>query len=258
MVLQIFRFAILSGLVFGSLSCFLGCETPVGTSVSTAQLAPLPPLPATARAPEAALQNYTYTRGQLIFNPQNIRLGSPTAPLPTRRFARTNKGTQVHICLDHQQHSLANDNIIDYPIADGDHQLYAFLVSSHFESIKTPAAVFAKAITIRNGQLARSLPLTAPAVVYNTPFGTHKLLPTDSLLVDFVLVNTNLSPDGNRVQLQLDDQAPWVVDRWQAYRLTGLSVGSHRLRLTLLNRAGQAIAEPVEGRFEVAGADASE
>lgn len=252
LVLQFFRLTFLSGLVFGSLCCFLGCEPPTESVAPSPQLSPLAPLPPTAHYPEALLQNYAYNRGQLIFTPQNIRLGSPTSVLAERRFARTNRGIQVHLCLNHQQHSLANDNIINYPIKDGTHQLYAFLVSSHFESIKTPTAVFAKAITVQNGQLTRSSSLTTAAVVYNTPFGTHKVQAEDSLLVDFVLVNTTLSPDGNRVQLQLNEHPPWVVDQWQAYSLTGLQPGQQRLRLTLLDHTGQALAAPVEGVFEVA------
>lgn len=251
LVLQFFRLTFLSGLVFGGLYCFLSCEAPTESTTILPQLSPLKPLPPTALYPEALLQNYAYNRGQLIFTPQNIRLGSPTSILTERHFARTNKGIQVHLCLDHQQHSLANDNIISYPIKDGTHRLYAFLVSSHFESIKTPTAIFAKAITVQNGQLARSSSLTTPTVVYNTPFGTHKLQMKDSLLVDFVLVNTTLSPDGNRVQLQLDEQPPWIVDQWQSYRLTGLLPGQHRLRLTLINHDGQVLADPVEGTFKV-------
>ena len=214
-----------------------------------AVLRAVPTDPTTPAYATALLQNYTYATGRLIFNPQNIRLGSPTPP--KNQFQRTNKGVQLHISLNQTTHDWSNQNILEYPIEDGDHQLYAFMVDSYKESIKVPQAVFGKSITVRQGRLARSHPIVQPMVLYNMPLGQYTLAPNDSILVDFVLLNTTLSPEGNQVELQLDDQTPWTTTEWQPFSLHQLQPGAHRMRLTLRNAAGQALAAPVEGNFEV-------
>ncbi|MGH1339667.1 MAG: hypothetical protein ACRBFS_26345 [Aureispira sp.] len=200
---------------------------------------------------QVSLQNYTYTQGKMMFTPQNIRLGGQTPLLPTRKTSRTNKGLQLHVSVNNQQHQLSNENIFDYPLEDGKYDLFAFITDSYEEAIKTPNAILGRHIEISKGTLAGSRPIEQVALVYNLPIGTHEINETDSILLDFVLYSTQLEEKGNYVSFVINQQAPIRLDKWQPYYLTGLSEGEHNITMTLNNAAGKPIATPVNNSFIV-------
>jgi hypothetical protein len=136
---------------------------------------------------KVSLQNYTYSQGKMMFNPQNIRLGGQVAAIASRPMTRSSKGLHLHVSANNQQHQLSNENIFEYPLADGQYDLFAFLADSYYESIKTPNAIMGRQIEIRNGLLAKSKPVEQIALLYNVPIGTHKINESDSILLDFVL-----------------------------------------------------------------------
>lgn len=200
---------------------------------------------------KASLQNYTYTQGKMMFNPQNIRLGGQTPLSPLRVTARTPKGVHLHVSVNNQQHHLSNENIFEYPLENGSYDLFAFLADSYYESIKVPEAILGKRIEIRNGQLAASRPIEEVALVYNVPIGTYEINEKDSILFDFVLYKTKLEKEGNYVTVQINQQVPIHIKKWQPYYLTGFSEGEYQIILTLHNADGKAIAPPTKNNFTI-------
>ena len=68
---------------------------------------------------------------------------------------------------------------------------------------------------------------------YSRPKGTYEGLDTEKLLLDFYLVNTELSPDGNKVRLTITQNGLIVhyttLDRWVPYYIEGLEKGEVKI-----------------------------
>ncbi|MFK7798333.1 MAG: hypothetical protein AB8E82_12850 [Aureispira sp.] len=238
-----------------STSCFLTSCTTDNPSVSNIEVHPCAPRTTSEIYNNASLQNYTYSQGKMMFNPQNIRLGGQVTPIASRPMTRSNKGLHLHVSVNNQQHQLSNENIFEYPLEDGQYDLFAFLADSYYESIKTPNAIMGRQIEIRNGLLAGSRPFEQIALLYNIPIGTHEINKSDSILLDFVLYGTQLGEQGNYVSMVINQQEAIQLDKWQPYYLTGFTEGSHQITLTLNNAEGRTITPPVSHTFTVKTAE---
>ena len=213
------------------------------------KLIPCAPLDSSIEYSNVLLQNYTYTENQMMFQPVNLRLGGMTPWTESRpkTFPRTNKGNHLHICIDIKQHHISNNNIFDFPLSDGKHQLTAFISRSFYESIKNPEAILVKEIGIKNGELYLSKNLSSINIVYNAPMGTY--LKGAQILLDFVLVGTTLEKGGNQVKVTINNQKSFYVTNWQAYLIKGLDIGTYEVRLELLDALGKQIAAPTSQNF---------
>ena len=222
--------------------------TPISALV---ELLPCAPLDSNIKYSNVLLQNYTYTENQMMFQPVNLRLGGMTPRTESRpkTFPKTNKGNHLHICIDNNQHHISNNNIFDLPLSDGKHKLTAFISRSFYESIKTPEAIIAKEIGIRNGELYMSKNFSSVDIVYNAPMGTY--LEGEQILLDFVLVGTTLEEEGNQVKITINNQKSFYVNTWQAYLLKGLGIGNYEVRLELLDALGKQIAAPTSQNFNI-------
>lgn len=234
-----------------TISSFSFACTSSETPVSMVKVLDCPPKESSTQYKNISLQNYTYTRGQMMFNPQNIRLGGQYIVPPLRPTPKSSKGLHLHVSVDNQQHELSNNNIFDYPLEDGHYHLFAFLADAYYESIKEPNAIVGKYIKINKGNLAASRPIEQVALLYNIPIGEHEVTEKDSILLDFVLYGTELEEQGNYVTLIINEQEPVRLEKWQPYYLIGFTEGQHQLVLTLHNAQGKAIAPPVKNIFTV-------
>lgn len=224
-------------------------------ATTNVQLNPCLPLDSSLLYLRAELKNYTYTGGQLMLRPTNWRAGGRTQKVASRSaLQHTKKGNHLHVCLDGETHHISNENNFDFAIPDGKHKLVVFLSREYFESVKVPATILAKQITVQKGELSRSTNLLQPEIIYHAPLGTVELEANKGVLFDFVLVNSSIGKGGNVVRVTINEGQQFTIDTWQAYRLTGLSEGQHQIRLELLNAAGQQIAAPAEGSFVVVAA----
>jgi hypothetical protein len=213
------------------------------------ELIPCAPLDSSIKYSNVLLQNYTYTRNQMMFRPVNLRLGGMT-PLSESRpktFPKTNKGNHLHICIDNKQHHISNNNIFEFPLSDGKYKLTAFISRSFYESIKNSEAIIAKEIGIRNGELYLSKDISSIDLIYNAPMGTY--LKGELILLDFVLVGTTIEEGGNQVKVTINNQKTFLVNNWQAYLLKGLDVGTYKVKLELLDALGKQIAAPTSQNF---------
>lgn len=248
----------LFSLIFILLNVFSSCqpsnETEDITVVSipdSLELIPCPPLDSSIQYNNVVLQNYTYTKNKMMFRPMNMRLGGMTPITETRpkTLPKTRKGNHLHICIDNEQHHISNNNIFDFPLSDGKYKLIAFISRSFYESIKSPAAIMAKEIGIRNGELYLSKNLSTVDIVYNAPTGNY--LKGSQILLDFVLVGTNLEKGGNQVKVTINNQKSFYITKWQAYFINGLDVGTYEIKLELLDAEGKQIAAPTSRNFSI-------
>jgi len=78
---------------------------------------------------------------------------------------------------------------------------------------------------------------------YSRPKGKYSGNDTKKLLLDFYLVNTNISSNGNKVRATIND-VEFIIDDWSPYYIEGLPLGEVTIKLELIDSKGNLIETP--------------
>jgi hypothetical protein len=122
---------------------------------------------------------------------------------------------------------------LPYKIPEGEHVLRVLTVRSFDECLKGPNTFETAIFYVGKKTPTLSVDLSKPYLTYNQPqgeFDTKK-----PILLDFYLSNTQLSQDGYKVRLTIDESDKRLLSEWKPYYIYGLKRGSHTIKLELLD-----------------------
>ena len=171
------------------------------------------------------------------FEIENYELGAQTINNVNNDLANSAKGQHIHFIVNNGPYSAHYNQDFSADVNDGDVVL-AFLSRSYHESVKNPNAYF----LTQFGE-NQSYDLTNEFLFYSRPKGTYKGNDTKKLLLDFYLVNTDISPTGNKVKATINDVV-FLIDEWTPYYIEGLPLGEISIKLELVNNDGVLIETP--------------
>ena len=171
------------------------------------------------------------------FEIENYELGAQTINNVNNDLANSTKGQHIHFIVNNGPYSAHYNQDFSAYVNDGDVVL-AFLSRSYHESVKNPNAYF----LTQFGE-NQSYDLTNEFLFYSRPKGTYKGNDTKKLLLDFYLVNTDISPTGNKVKATINDVV-FLIDEWTPYYIEGLPLGEISIKLELVNNDGVLIETP--------------
>lgn len=189
------------------------------------------------------LNSFTYSNYNFVIGPGRVRLGGNSFVQEERQSSKHTKGVQVAVNINNSMQTTSNENIFEHRLENGKYNFFAFIVSPFNESLKQETAILAKEIEIINGNLSKSNPIPSVALVYNSPRGTFAM--GEKILLDFVLINTNIKEGGNSVTVTIDDSYTYSISQWTAHYIEGLSKGNHKIELELLDATKRSIASTV-------------
>ena len=172
-----------------------------------------------------------------FFEIENYELGAQTINNVNNDLANSAKGQHIHFIVNNGPYSAHYNQDFSADVNDGDVVL-AFLSRSYHESVKNPNAYF----LTQFGE-NQSYDLTNEFLFYSRPKGTYKGNDTKKLLLDFYLVNTDISPTGNKVKATINDVV-FLIDEWTPYYIEGLPLGEISIKLELVNNDGVLIETP--------------
>jgi len=242
------RYSLIIGLC---LVFFVSCKTESGKTEQTQKeeiVAPpsrytLTPFSPSQDYPDARIESIDYRNGKFNFEigDSDYELGVQTPDAGTKMCANSDKGQHIHLILGKDPYVAKYVPEFELEVADGDHQLLAFLSRSYHESIKTADAFVGLQIKTENGDLVERTPITEPTLFYSRPKGTYiGKANTEKVMLDFYLLNADLGEDYQvRVSINGEEHQ---LGRWQPYYIEGLPMGENTITLTLLNKNG----DPVE------------
>lgn len=83
-----------------------------------------------------------------------------------------------------------------------------------------------------------------PLLTYSRPKGEYKGADADAIMIDFWLTNAKLAGDGGeyRVRYSVDGGEAKMLDKWQPIWLTGWTNGQHKVKLELVDKSGNPVA----------------
>ena len=176
--------------------------------------------------------NFTFS-----FDVINYELGIQSLKDFDYTLANSNKGQHIHFIVNNGPYSAHYQQNITKKLDKGNNVILAFLSRSYHESVKNPNAF----ILTQTGN--EKINLNNEFLFYSRPKGTYKGVDTEKLLLDFYLVNTNISPDGNKVRATIQD-TEFIIDEWAPYYIEGLPKGEITVKLELIDSNGNLIDTP--------------
>ncbi|WP_373519559.1 hypothetical protein [Pricia sp.] len=174
------------------------------------------------------------------FEVNNYELGTQTDSTMAGMLANSGKGQHIHFILDNQPYSAHYEPEFKKEIPSGTHYLVAFLSRSYHESVKNENSFVAKKMTVGEATDDMEVNFEEPTLIYSRPKGEYSGADTENLLLDFFLLNTTLSEDGNKVRATINGEE-FMVTEWAPQVIKGLPKGEVTIKLELLDTEGNLI-----------------
>ena len=184
------------------------------------------------------LSGFNESNNEFNFEVDNYELGIQTEKEFKFKLENSAKGQHIHFIENNGPYSAHYTKKFEKKLKDGNNVILAFLSRSHHESVKNPNAYVFTQIGERD-----KIDLEKQFLFYSRPKGTYTGEDTERLLLDFYLVNTTISSDGNKVRVTIQD-SEFLVDEWAPYIIEGLPKGEISIKLELLNSNGELIETP--------------
>ena len=151
------------------------------------------------------------------------------------KLANSEKGQHIHLIINNDPYYAKYTNTFNQSLNAENNVILAFLSRSYHESVKNENAYLITQI----GQ-SNSIDLSKELLFYSRPKGTYKGESTKKVLLDFYLVNTQISSDGNKVRATIDGKE-FLIDEWSTYYIEGLPKGEISIKLELIDKYGEII-----------------
>jgi len=172
------------------------------------------------------------------FNVDEYKLGDQTSKKFNYNLANSDKGQHIHLIINNGPYFAKYSNNFDQKLEEENSVILAFLSRSYHESVKNPNAYFLTKIGKNN-----KIDLDNQLLFYSRPKGTYEGEATKKLLLDFYLINTKISSEGNKVRATIED-TEFLIDEWAPYYIEGLPMGEVSIKLELIDSNGDLIKTP--------------
>jgi len=184
------------------------------------------------------------TETNFKFNVENYELGAQTDSPNAQLLANSGKGQHIHFIVDNEPYSAHYEPAFAKAIPEGTHHLVAFLSRSYHESVKNKNSVVVKKLVVGDHPEDNvGVDIEAPTLIYSRPKGTYTGKDTEQLLLDFFVLNTTLSEEGNKVRATING-TEFIITSWAPHLIKGLPMGEIIIMLELIDSKGNAIEGP--------------
>ena len=172
------------------------------------------------------------------FEVDNYELGEQTEKDFDYQLANSEKGQHIHLIINNDPYYAKYSNNFSQLLNNNNNVILAFLSRSYHESVKNENAYFITQI----GE-GDSIDLSKELLFYSRPKGKYTGESTKKVLLDFYLINTKISPDGNKVRATIEE-TEFLIDEWSSYYIEGLPNGQISIKLELIDNDGELIKAP--------------
>ena len=171
------------------------------------------------------------------FDVNQYELGIQTLKEFDYQLANSAKGQHIHFIVNNGPYSAHYEDNFTKNLEKENNVILAFLSRSYHESVKNLNAY----VLTQTGN--EQIDLDDKFLFYSRPKGTYKGIETEKLLLDFYLVNTKLSSNGNKVRATIQE-TEFIIEEWAPYYIEGLPKGEIKIKLELIDASGNLIDSP--------------
>ncbi len=203
-------------------------------------------------------------------NPVKVQIRLDGFPLRTfsqfprsREVLNYNKeGQSLHVIIDDRPYFIENEAQISaledqdvyykqvlefdipFKLKPGQHTMRVFPARSYGESLKGDGCFAVREFFVNSKTPLSGVDLNKPYLTYNQPQEDCNYEKNKPILLDFYISNTQLSPDGYKVRLTIDNTVQRTIVKWTPYYVYGLKAGTHTFKLELLNETNKVVPGP--------------
>ncbi|WMN12652.1 phosphopeptide-binding protein [Marivirga salinae] len=178
------------------------------------------------------------------YNVKNYELATQTLDADIKNCANSPKGQHIHLILNNQPYSAHYEAEFTKDLEEGHYVALSFLSRSYHESVKSYGAANIRQFTVGKEPTGQEIAdLSDPHMFYSRPKGTYTGEDAKKVLLDFYLLNTELSEDGNKVRATINGEE-FMIDKWQPFFIEGAEMGEMSIKLELLDADGELIPSP--------------
>lgn len=177
------------------------------------------------------------------FKVENYEMAIPTADAATKGIANSHHGQHIHFIVNNGPYFAHYEPIVSKEMEEGYYVILAFLSRSYHESVKNPTAYWLDVVKVGNPTEGPDFDAKAPHLFYSRPKGSYVGPDTDKLLLDFYLINTTISPEGNKVRATING-TEFIITEWAPYVVEGLAKGEVLIKMELIDNQGNVIDGP--------------
>jgi hypothetical protein len=173
---------------------------------------------------------------------KNFKLTDQTPGAVQCNCNNSDKGQHIHQILNGAPYLARYKDTFYSDLKDGHYINLCFLSRSFHESVKNKNAFVLSQFNVGSAK-DKDVDLSGPLLFYSRPKGEYKGKDTKNLLLDFYLVNTDLSETGNKVKATING-TEFILTKWAAYAIGGLPMGENNIKLELVDKDGKNIPGP--------------
>ncbi len=177
------------------------------------------------------------------FDVANYELGVQTEGADTRGISNSGKGQHIHFIANNGPYSAHYAPDFDKPMEAGNYVLVAFLSRSFHESVKNPDAFWVDVVTVGETEETSDIDFSAQHMFYSRPKGTYSGADTKKVMLDFYLLNTTLSENGNKVRATINGEE-FLITEWKPMYINNAPLGELKIKLELIDSLGNLIPGP--------------
>ncbi len=179
---------------------------------------------------------------QFSYEVTNYELKAQTSDATTKNCANSEKGQHIHLILNNEPYTAHYESSFELEISDGHYVALSFLSRSYHESLKHPEAFVLRQFTVGDAE-GEVVDLSGPNLFYSRPKGTYTGDDTKKMLLDFYLVNCDLSENGYKVRATIEGEE-FMLTEWVPYFVEGLPMGEVTFKLELLDKTNDLVNSP--------------
>ncbi|MBC5994980.1 hypothetical protein [Pontibacter cellulosilyticus] len=180
---------------------------------------------------------------QFDYDLSNFQLTRMTPHSNAEHMANSQEGQHIHNIVDNEPYTAHYQTEFTKDLAEGDHVILSFLSRSYHESLKHKGAYDLRMVTAGKPTERMEFDMNAPHMFYSRPKGEYVGKDTEQVMLDFYLVNTELSPTGNKVRATING-TEFILDKWMPHIMEGLPMGENTIKLELIDNNGSLIPGP--------------
>lgn len=183
-------------------------------------------------------------KNKFVFESEGFDLGAQTKDAVEMSLANSAKGQHIHFILNNGPYTAQYEPNFEQDLEDGHYVMLAFLSRSYHMSVKNPNAYVLKQFVAGQPGGFKEADLKAPHMFYSRPKGAYKgPEETKKVMLDFYLVNCDLSTSGYKVKATINGNA-FTLTKWVPYAIEGLPMGENKISLELLDAEGNTVSSP--------------
>lgn len=198
--------------------------------------------------PEASLTLLSLTPQSMVdtgkvrfqYELKNYKLTDQTSDAKDKHCSNSAQGQHIHLILNNEPYLAKYETDFTVNLKEGNYTALSFLSRSYHESLKHKEAYTLTQFTVGKPTTGNTVDLKNPLMFYSRPKGEYVGADTKKVLLDFYLINCDLSSKGYKVKASING-TEFTLTKWQAFAMEGLPMGENTIQLELLDKDNKRV-----------------